>query len=95
MDFAGYSEAFFKDTARWQALAAATRDDQPEQLADFFADINAAYFAGRMDVFALNVQLLERWQQQPTFLSLYIDSIVQEQPRNHCALTLALDSTEE
>lgn len=95
LDFAGYSEAFFKDTAHWQALAAATRDDQPEQLADFFADINAAYFAGRMDVFALNVQLLERWQQQPTFLSLYIDSIVQEQPRNHCALTLALDSTEE
>lgn len=95
LNFAGYSEAFFKETARLQALAAVTRDDQPEQLADFFADINAAYFAGRMDAFAPDAQLLERWRQQPTFLSLYIGSIVQEPPRNHCALTLALNAEEE
>lgn len=95
LDFSGYSEAFFKDTARRQALAAITRNDQPEQMADFFADINAAYFAGRMDAFVPDTQLLERWRQQPAFLSLYIDSIAEELPRNHCTLTLVLDALEE
>ena len=94
LDFAGYSEAFFRETARRQALAAVAQDESPEQLADFFADINAAYFAGRMDAFAPDAQLLGRWRQQSAFLALYIDSIVQEAPRNHCALTLALDAQE-
>lgn len=87
--FADYAENFFKDAARRQALAVISQDDGPEQLADFFAEINAAYFAGRMDRFASDEQLLSRWQQQPAFLALYIDSIVQEGPRNHCEWTLA------
>ncbi|MGN0752817.1 MAG: metallophosphoesterase [Aristaeellaceae bacterium] len=94
-DFAGYSEAFFKQNARRQALAKVTQDDEPEQLADFFADLNAAYFAGRMDAFSPDAQLLERWRQETAFLSRYIDSIVQEPPRNHCMLTLAPDAREE
>lgn len=94
-DFATYSEAFFKQNARRQALARVTEDDQPEQLADFFADINAAYFAGRMDAFVPDEQLLARWRQETAFLAQYIDSIVQEPPRNQCTLTLALDATEE
>ena len=89
LDFAGYSGAFFRDTARRQALNAVSRDEDAGQLADFFAALNAAYFAGRMDAFTPDAQLLERWQQEPAFLSLYIRSIVQEPPRNHCALTLA------
>lgn len=89
LNFADYAENFFKDTARRQALAVISQDDRPEQLADFFAEINAAYFAGRMDRFAPDEQLLSRWQQQPAFLTLYIDSIVQEGPRNHCEWTLA------
>lgn len=94
-DFATYSEAFFKQNARRQALARVAEDDQPEQLADFFADINAAYFAGRMDAFVPDEQLLARWRQETAFLAQYIDSIVQEPPRNQCTLTLALDATEE
>lgn len=88
LNFADYAEAFFKDTARRQALAAIARDDQPEQLADCFAEINAAYFAGRMDLCAPDEQLLSRWRQQPAFFARYIDSIVKEGPRNHCELTL-------
>ncbi len=89
LNFADYAETFFKDTARRQALAAISQDGNPERLADFFAEINAAYFAGRMDRFAPDEQLLSRWQQQSAFLALYIDSIVQEEPRNHCEWTLA------
>ena len=88
LDFAAYSAAFFQSTARQQALAAVSQDDNPEALADYFAALNAAYFAGRMDGFAPGAQLAERWQQQPAFLARYIESIVQEPPRNHCALTL-------
>ena len=95
LDFSDYSEDFFKTNTRRQALAVVAQDECPEQLADFFADINAAYFAGRMDTFALDTQLLARWQQQPVRLAQFIDSIVQESPRNHCVLTLTLDSTED
>lgn len=95
LDFASYAETFFKDTARRQALAAASQDEQPEQLADYFAALNAAYFAGRMDTFAADVELLTRWKQQPAFLSMYIEIIAQEPPCNHCALTLALQHPEE
>lgn len=89
LHFVDYAETFFKDTARRQALATISQDDNPEQLADFFAEINAAYFAGRMDFFTLDEKMLNRWRQQPVFLSLYIDSIVQEGPRNHCEWSLA------
>lgn len=88
LHFADYAENFFKETARRQALAAISQDDNPEQLADFFVKINAAYFAGRMDFFTLDEKMLNRWRQQPAFLALYIDSIVQEGPRNHCELIL-------
>ena len=95
LDFSDYSEDFFKTNARRQALAVVAQDECPELLAAFFADINAAYFAGRMDTFVLDTQLLARWQQQPVRLAQFIDSIVQESPRNHCVLTLTLDSTED
>ena len=95
LEFAAYSESFFKANAHRQALAAVTEDEQPEQLADYFADINAAYFAGRMDAFASDGQLAERWQRQTSRLARYIESIVQEPPRNHCSLTLALDAVAE
>ena len=89
LDFAAYSERFFKDTARRQALAAIVEDDAPEELADFFASLNAAYFAGRMDAFTLDEQLLDRWRRQPVRLAEYIESIVQEKPISQCTLTLA------
>lgn len=90
LDFSTYSEEFFKATARRQALSVISQDECPEQLADFFAALNAAYFAGRMDTFTPDAQLLARWQQQPVRLAQYIDSIVQESPRSHCELTLGL-----
>lgn len=89
LNFADYAADFFKDTARRQTLAAITEGDHRAQLADFFAEINAAYFAGRMDRFTPDARMLSLWQQQPAFFARYIDSIAQEGPRNHCELTLA------
>ena len=61
----------------------------------FTASLTYAYFAGRMDAFVPDEQLLERWRKETAFLARYIDSIVQEPPRNHCALTLARDAPGE
>lgn len=88
LDFSTYSKDFFTATAYRQALSVISQDECPEQLAEFFADLNAAYFAGRMDTFTPDAQLLARWQQQPVRLAQYIDSIMQESPRSHCELTL-------
>lgn len=82
------------ESARRKALAASTKDDHPEQLADYSAALNAAYFDGRMDAFSPDTQLNERWKQQPSFLSLYIESILKEPPRNHCTLTLSFEPDE-
>ena len=88
-DFAAYSERFFKDNARRQARAAIMDDESPEQLAEAFAELNAAYFAGRMDACTVSDNLLSRWQKQSLFLARYVASIAQEEPRNCCELTLA------
>ena len=88
-DFVSYSERFFKDNARRQARAAITEDQDPEQLADAFAELNAAYFAGRLDVCPISEELVSRWQKQSFFLARYVAAIAQEEPRSHCELTIA------
>ena len=87
LHFAEYSAAFFRNTCIRQALDAIQEDEAPEQLADFFADVNAAYFAGRMDRCPIDAQLAARWQRQAGFLARYIESIVQEPPQNACEWT--------
>ena len=87
--FAAYSERFFKDNARRQALAAIMDDENPEQLADAFAELNAAYFAGRMDTCSISDELVRRWQKQSFFLARYVASIASEESRSCCELTLA------
>ena len=87
-DFASYSERFFKDNALRQARAAIMDDDDPEQLAEAFASLNAAYFAGRMDQCPVSEALVSRWQKQSFFLARYVSAIAQEEPRNHCELTI-------
>lgn len=70
-----------------QALQSIQKDDAPEQLADFFAEINAAYFAGRMDACPIDAQMAARWRQQTGFLPRYIESVLLETPKNACEWT--------
>lgn len=90
LDFAAYSADFFRACCLRQALAAIAGDDAPEQLADFFAEANAAYFSGRMDTFARDSALEKRWQAQSGFLPLYLADILSQPPVNQCELTLSL-----
>ena len=90
LDFAAYSADFFRACCLRQALAAIAGDDAPEQLADFFAAANAAYFSGRMDTLARDSALEKRWQAQSGFLPLYLADILSQPPVNQCELTLSL-----
>ena len=80
LDFAAYSADFFRACCLRQALAAIAGDDAPEQLADFFAAANAAYFSGRMDTLARDSALEKRWQAQSGFLPLYLADILSQPP---------------
>ena len=87
LHFSDYASQFFRTTCIRQALQSIQKDDAPEQLADFFAEINAAYFAGRMDACPIDAQMAARWRQQTGFLPRYIESILLETPKNACEWT--------
>ncbi|MFR2495210.1 MAG: metallophosphoesterase [Christensenellales bacterium] len=59
LHFSDYASQFFRTTCIRQALQSIQKDDAPEQLADFFAEINAAYFAGVW----MPAQLTRRWRR--------------------------------
>lgn len=86
-DISDYAYAFFWDTAYRQAEA----ESNDEQLARFFADINTAYFSGRMDRVAWDDTLFQRWQDRPVFLSAYIQSIFDGGFQNHTAYSFSFD----
>lgn len=55
-------------------------EDTPdrEAMAGFFADINTAYFAGRLDSVHWNETLFDTWQMKDTFLSQYLAGIADD-----------------
>jgi 3',5'-cyclic AMP phosphodiesterase CpdA len=85
LDFATYSATFFRDTALWQASNELSNlsEDQADRLANYYADMNAAYFAGRMDQFEWDDTLYEAWQKTGAFEALYMQSIADEARVDH------------
>jgi hypothetical protein len=91
LDFAAYTEDFFRQTCLWQAnneletrvekgtLTAA----QATTLAEFYAQVNAAYFSGRLDQMQWDETLYEQWQQTGAFAGLYLQSIRDEARVDH------------
>lgn len=74
---------FFLETSRRQAQAALEGSADTGTLADFFAQANAAYFAGSMKQIDQKNTLFERWQKHGNFLSAYLSSVQQEAGSNH------------
>jgi 3',5'-cyclic AMP phosphodiesterase CpdA len=74
LNFSDYSYNFFLEGGYTQGLeAAGDRADAPA-LAEFFAQVNQAFFAGRMDTVDLNSTYFDLWQTVDGFLPLYLDS---------------------
>lgn len=89
--FAAHAEGFFLATARAQALAQLANDPEAEALAAWFAQLNACYFSGRMDLADRSGAHAQRWRERNVFFSLYIASILQETPADHTRFVLPVD----
>ena len=51
-------------------------------MADWAADINACYFAGRMDQAEWNDALYQEWEKTDSFFGMYLTSLKKEGPVN-------------
>ena len=89
IDFASTSRQFFWDTGYRQALAELGNVDGEYKLATFFADVNTAYFAGRMDTCRWDADLFHEWHTKQTFLSHYLNSITDDGFRNHTTVSFS------
>nr|WP_325185423.1 metallophosphoesterase [uncultured Oscillibacter sp.] len=85
--FSDYAETFFRDTSYRQAMAELADEPKAEAMAEFFAEVNTAYFRGRMDALAWDTNLYEAWQNRPSFLSVYLHSIAADPLQDHTTLS--------
>ena len=69
--------AFFRDNAFHQGMAAGDAD-----MARYLADLNTAYFSGRMDLAERDSALLRRWRETDAFTISYIESLLEDLGRD-------------
>lgn len=83
LEFAEYAREFLWDTSYRQAAAMLGDQPETERLARYFAEVNSAYIAGRTDAIQWDEALAQEWQRQGQFLSVYLESIREDVPRDH------------
>lgn len=89
-EIGAYAKDFFWDTAYRQARRALGEVPNADGMAAYFADLNSAYFAGRMDRVEYDTDQLKKWEEQDAFLSLYLQSMAGDAGKDHTALTFDL-----
>ena len=82
VDFAGMSERYFKRISAEKSLQELDSADNAQEMADWAADINACYFAGRMDQAEWNDALYQEWEKTDSFFGMYLTSLKKEGPVN-------------
>lgn len=82
-EIAAYARDFFWETAYGQALEALGTDDDTDHLAAYFADMNSAYFGGRMDTVEYDTDELKKWKEQDSFLPGYLESMSADAGRDY------------
>lgn len=87
LNFREYAVGFFAITAIRQSAAQLANDPDPSAMATWLANLNAAYFSGRMDTIAPSSEYALRWQQSDTFFGRYVHSILSEPLRDHTNLS--------
>ena len=90
-DFTSASRQFFWNNGYRQALEALGGIDGAQSLAAFFADVNTAYFAGRMDALTWDAGRFDSWQEISCFFSYYLKSIADDGFRNHTTISFGLE----
>jgi len=90
LNFRQYAAGFFAITAIKQAAAQLKGDPDSSAMATWLANLNAAYFSGRMDTVDPTHEFALRWQTGDTFFGRYVKSILSEELRDHTRLTFPL-----
>lgn len=92
LQFAAYSEQFFKTTAYWQGIFSISMPTEDEEgMAQWFADLNACYFAGRMDLVEPESPYWNLWDRQPSFIADYAASMMEEELKDHTQVVLPIE----
>ncbi|MDY4167905.1 MAG: metallophosphoesterase [Fournierella sp.] len=88
LDFAAYSADFFCQVNRGKVIGWLQKEENGEEMADFFAQVNLDYFQGRPDRYDREDPMFEVWQESGAFYADYVESIRQEPAVNHNQATL-------
>lgn len=86
-EISSYAESFFWETAYRQAVASLAGHAGAEAMAAYFADVNTAYFAGRMDTISYDTAQLREWKRQNTFLAVYLQSLAGDAGKDHTTVS--------
>lgn len=84
LHFEQYAADFFRATSTPKASA----QKEPDPLFAWMADLNSAYFAGRLDSIDRESEYALSGQQDDSFFGLYLQSILSEPPRDHTRFDL-------
>lgn len=80
LDFAAFSRSFFRRSGRDNSPDRYDGGGEGAALAEFVADVNEAYFAGRMDTIDFDAPLFERLLSMGGFMGAYLDSTRDDGP---------------
>lgn len=89
-EIARYAKTFFWDRACSRAQAALGDSPDAPGMAAYFADVNTAYFSGRMDTVEYDADQLEKWSANGAFLSLYLQSMADDAGKDCTAFSFDL-----
>lgn len=88
LDFAAYSADFFCQVNRGKVIGWLQKEENAEEMADFFAQINLDYFQGRPDLYDREDPMFDVWQQSGAFYGDYVESMRREPAVNHNRATI-------
>lgn len=88
LDFSTYSADFFCQVNRGKVIGWLQKEENAEEMADFFAQINLDYFQGRPDLYDREDPMFDVWQQSGAFYKDYVESMRREPAVNHNRATI-------
>lgn len=83
LSFPQYAASFFDASSTGQSAAQTGDSPHSSAMNAYLADLNTAYFSGRMDTIDPSSEYALLWQQSDAFFGRYVRSILEEAPRNH------------
>ncbi|MBP3524753.1 MAG: metallophosphoesterase [Clostridia bacterium] len=90
LHFDRYAADFFRATTARRAAAQLGDTSDAAAMTAFMAELNAAYFSGRMDAFVPDADPAGRWIRSDAFFGVYVQSILSEERRDHTRLSFPL-----